>query len=83
MEYELSDHARKVIAEREILIKWIETVLQRPEHREADPHGVDLTHLLARIAAHGNRVLRVVVNEKTTPIRVVTAYFDRKMKSKL
>ncbi|MBE7501700.1 MAG: hypothetical protein HS113_15630 [Verrucomicrobiales bacterium] len=36
-----------------------------------------------RIAGHGNRVLRVVVNESVVPLRVVSAYFDRTMKDRL
>ena len=42
-----------------------------------------LIHHLAVVPEHGNRVLRVVFNHLVTPVRVVTVYFDRKMKGKL
>jgi hypothetical protein len=42
-----------------------------------------LARLLALVPEHGNRVLRVVVNVQVTPERVVTLFFDRKMKGKL
>jgi len=38
----------------------------------ADP---ELTHNLGRIEEHGNRVLRVVFNGNTSPLRIVTVYF--------
>ena len=37
----------------------------------------------APVPEFGHRVLRVVVNPTVAPIRVVTLYFDRKMKGKL
>ena len=81
--YELSDHASRVLNERQIKIEWLESVLHAPERREPDQGNSNLTHLLSRIAEHGNRVLRVVANENVSPIRIVTVYFDRKMKGKL
>lgn len=45
---------------------------------EADPVDPDLEHRLARIPEYGNHVLRVIVNGKTTPPRIVTAFFDRR-----
>jgi len=39
-----------------------------------------LVHHLARIPEQENRVLRVVLNPLASPVRVVTAFFDRKMK---
>ena len=35
-------------------------------------------HRLARIPEWGNRVLRVIVNGKSVPPRIVTAFFDRR-----
>ena len=36
MEYELSEHAEKVISERELAVHWIEMTLNAPERREPD-----------------------------------------------
>ena len=76
--YTLTAHAATVIAEREIEPAWIERVLARPERTEADRSDATLTHALARIEERGHRVLRVVYNASVNPLRVVTAYFDRR-----
>ena len=49
-----------------------------PEATEADPVDPDLEHRLARIPEWGNRVLRVIINRKTTPTRIWTAFFYRR-----
>ena len=78
MKYELSQHAKDAIAEREIAVDWLERVLDAPEKTEADKADARLTHHLSRIPEHDNRVLRVIFNHQVSPVRVVTAYFDRK-----
>jgi hypothetical protein len=77
MEYILTKHAVDVIAEREINPDWVEFVLQHPNYQLADDDDGSLTQYFARIADHGNRLLRVVVNTEAVPNRVVTCYFDR------
>lgn len=81
--YNLSQHAQDVIKERHILEGWIERVLDQPELSEQDEADSSLEHRLGRISEYGNRVLRVVYNREAKPLRVVTAYFDRKMRDKL
>lgn len=81
--YVLSDHAKVVIAERAIQAQWLDRVLANPARTEADKRDVHLTYALARIAEHGDRVLRVVYNGLTSPVTVVTAYFDRTHRKKL
>jgi len=83
MEYIFSEHAKQVIAEREILLEWIERVFFRPEKIDLDQEDPTLKHALGRIEEHGGRVLRVVYNDRTHPKRIVTAYFDRSMRNKL
>ncbi len=78
MAYELTEHARDALEKRKIELAWVERVLDLPEATEADPVDLDLEHRLARIPEWGNRVLRVIVNGKTTPPRIVTAFFDRR-----
>ncbi len=78
--YELSAHAATVIAEREIDIAWIERVLAEPERSGPDRTDPSLVHALGPIAEKGNRVLRVVYNPAMEPLRVVTAYFDRRQR---
>ena len=83
MKYQLSQHAKDSVAEREISIKWIERVLTSPTQQIPDRRDAALEHRLGVIEEFDGRVLRVVVNPTTVPIRVVTVYFDRTMKGKL
>ncbi len=83
MNYELTDHARTVLAEREIPSAWVECVLAEPEKVEDDPDDAELEHRLGRIKEHENRVLRVIINKTVSPMRVVTVYFDRTMRNRL
>jgi Domain of unknown function (DUF4258) len=78
MSYVLTEHARDALEKRQIAVAWVECVFDAPEATEADPVDPDLEHRLARIPEYGNRVLRVIVNGKTTPPRIVTAFFDRR-----
>jgi hypothetical protein len=83
MEFELSDHAAKRILERKIEPRWIETTLSEPDREEQDVIDPTASHALKRITEMNNRVLRVVYNTTTVPVRIISAYFDRRMKGKL
>ena len=80
--YELTAHAAVVISERGIDLDWIERTLAEPHRTEQDRTDPALRHALRRIAAHDDRVLRVVYNASVSPPRIVTAYFDRRQKGK-
>ncbi len=58
-------------------------VLERPFRVEPDPVDPELRHALAPIPEHGGRVLRVVYNPTASPWRVVTVYFDRRLRGRL
>lgn len=83
MEYELTQHATEVILEREIKFQWIDLTLNDPTITQSDPEDPELEHYFRRIEDCGNRVLRVVFNKTTKPIRIVTVYFDRTMEKRL
>lgn len=83
MKFELTKHAKSALAEREIPIEWVERTLSVPELRRPDPDDVEVERRFRRIPEFGNRVLRVAVNTKVEPNRVVSVFFDRKMKGKL
>ena len=78
MVYDLTEHARDALEKRKIELVWAELVIDSPEATEADPVDPDLEHRLARIPERGDRVLRVIVNRSAAPLRVVTAFFDRR-----
>lgn len=83
MEYTLTRHAVDVLEKRQIQLEWLESALQMPQRCEPDKFDPALEHRLATIPAFGNRVLRVIVNVRVFPERVITAYFDRGMRGKL
>lgn len=83
MKYKLTQHAKDVLEEREIPLVWLERVLDDPQRSEPDEDDPELEHRLGRIAEHGNRVLRIVINKTVRPVQVVTVYFDRTMRNKL
>lgn len=78
--FELSEHARHQMRERNIQPAWLDEALSAPEQilLFADPHGN--THYLKRIPNFENRWLRVVVNPNVAPNRVVTLFFDRRVR---
>lgn len=78
--FELSEHARHQMRERNIQSSWIEETISVPERLLplADSHGN--THYLKRISDFGDRWLRVVVNPTVEPKRVITIFFDRRVK---
>jgi hypothetical protein len=79
----LTQHAKDVISERNIQSSWLEQVLESPELVEPDRDDPELTHHVGRINENGNRALRVVFNSRVSPVRIVTAYFDRRTKDRL
>jgi uncharacterized DUF497 family protein len=81
--FELTQHARDALMKRNISMELLERVLALPQRIERDATDAMLEHRLAAISEHGDRVLRVIINRHTTPIRVVTLYFDRKMRGRL
>ena len=80
MDFELSDHARFQQEQRQIKLVWLEQTLSTPDRciEGADDYGN--THYLKQIYEFGNRWLRVVVNPTVSPQRVVTVFFDRRVK---
>ena len=71
------------LAEREISIEWIERTLEAPELIVPDPSDPTIERCFRRIPEFGGRVLRVAVNRTVERQRVVSVFFDRKMKGKL
>jgi len=83
MKYELTEHARTILEERQIPISYLERVIQNPELSLKDENDTHLEHLLGKIHEYDNRVLRVVINKNIDPMRIVTVYYDRTMRGKL
>lgn len=78
MRYQFTLHALSAIQEREIRPEWVERTVDDPELREPDPLDPELERRFRRIPEFGNRTLRVVVNVRQTPHRIISVFFDRK-----
>lgn len=83
MKFELTKHAKKVLAERDIPLEWVERAFSQPELRLPDSDYAEVERRFRKIPENGDRVLRVAVNIAVEPNRVVSVFFDRKMKGKL
>ena len=82
MNYQLTQHARLVLAERGIELEWLEQTLDEPQRTTPDPNDPQVTRYFRVIPAFGGRVLRVAVNTTVQPVRVVSVFFDRTQKGK-
>lgn len=81
--FELTKHAFDVLKERNIPEEYISRVLENPGLRMDDRDDPELEHYLAMIVEKGDRILRVIVTKNSSPLRIVTAFFDRSMRGKL
>jgi len=76
MDFELTDHAKDVLAERKISEEWVWKTLNEPEKKET---GNDNNlHYFRKIPEYGFRILHVVVNPETLPKEIITIFFDRR-----
>ena len=82
MNYQLTQHAEKVLAERGIAVEWLERTLDDPQWTEPDSSDAAVRRYFRPIPEFGGRVLRVVVNTTVEPARVVSVFFDRTRKGK-
>ena len=78
-----SRHALHVMAERLLPVEWVELAVAEPASRTPDPNDPDVERFFRPIPEHADRVLRVAVNTRVVPWRVVSVFFDRSMKGKL
>jgi hypothetical protein len=80
---DISEHAAVVMRERGIDPAWVRRVVANPARAEPDKLDPAAMHALGRLPEFGDRVLRVIYNPSVSPWRVITAYFDRRMKGQL
>lgn len=83
MNFELTKHAKRALAERGIPLECVERTLEAPELTLPDPNDAAVERRFRRISEFDDRVLRVAVNTRVEPMRVVSVFFDRGMKDKL
>ena len=80
---ECTKYAVHAMAERMIPMKWVERVVAEPTLRMLDPNDPEVERFFRSIPERDNRILRVAVNTRVAPWRVVSVFFDRNMKGKL
>ena len=79
-EYIFSKHATEMMEERTIAEEWIWRVLNDSENIVSSEDGN--LHFTKSIAGKDDRVLHVVTNPNVSPKRIVTVFFDRRLRSK-
>jgi hypothetical protein len=86
MFYELSDHARESLRKRPVIrMEWIEQVLKLPQLVEIDSVDAELEHRLGHIQDVCWTGLARDRQERhqSTTLRIITFYFDRRMRRRL
>ena len=80
--FQLTSHAAAAALKRKIDMVWIERALAEPEWTEHDPAKPGVMHALLRVAERNHRVLWGVYNPSVHPVRVITVYFDRRLRGR-
>ena len=79
MEYESSRHARDMLIEWAISKEWLSRTENAHDRTEL---GEDYNRdYIKAIPEFGWRYLRVVVNPQKYPVRIVTFFFDRRIRT--
>lgn len=78
IEHEFSEHAYDMLKERNVSEVWVKLVIEEPEMKELKDDGT--VHYVRAIEEHEGRYLRVVVNTRAKPWRIVTVFFDRRLR---
>ena len=72
MRYILTKHAQENLEEREIRLSLMESVLENPE-QVVEEKGMNVYQSRVEIGGR-TQLLRVIVNDRTNPVIVVTVY---------
>ena len=75
---ELTIHARDVLLERQIPEAFLWRTIEEPDAQESGSDGN--VHYDKRIEERDGRVLHIVVNPNSDPSRIVTVFFDRRVR---
>ena len=63
--------------------EWVESAVAEPALRTSDPNDPEVERFFRPIPERGGRVLRVSVNTRVAPWRMVSVFFDRSMRGEL
>ncbi|VAW43153.1 hypothetical protein MNBD_CHLOROFLEXI01-2898 [hydrothermal vent metagenome] len=76
--FEFSAHAKIMLRERRISEEWVWRTLETPSKKKKGKDGN--MHYTKPIRERDGRVLRVVINSYVNPQRIVTVFFDRRLR---
>jgi hypothetical protein len=76
---EFSKHALDMIKERDIQEHWISDTIENPDFLEYISDNE--IHYIKQINENSNRYSKVVVNPYSQPARIITVFFDRRIKN--
>ena len=68
-----------MLGERNISEDWVRLTLQSPDYTETGPDSN--IHYIKAISEFGGRTFRVIVNPRSSPSRVVTFFYDRRLRT--
>lgn len=78
MDYKLSAHIKDMLKERNILEEWVWRTLNDLEQENVGiVHNI---HYCKDIPENEGRILHVVVNPHVSPRKLVTVFFDRRVR---
>jgi hypothetical protein len=64
--------------ERDLQEEWIRRAIEKPDQSWTSEDGNE--HFAKAITERGDRMLHIVVNATVQPPRVVTVFFDRRLR---
>ncbi|MPR11847.1 DUF4258 domain-containing protein [Microvirga tunisiensis] len=76
-----TNHARDMLAEREIVPEWVERTVLEPEATEPDPKHPERVRVFCTVPERDGRVLRVVYVPEGETYRIITLFLDRGRRS--
>jgi hypothetical protein len=80
IDYAFTKHALDMLEERGISEDWVWRTINESDEEFTSEDGN--LHYTKAITEKENRVLHVVVNPAVSPKRIVTLFFDRRLRSK-
>lgn len=76
--FSFTSHAKYMLEERKISEEWVWRTIENPSRKKKGKDGN--MHYTKPIKERDGRVLRVVINPYVDPRRIVTVFFDRRLK---
>ncbi len=78
---ELLAHAKDMLKERKIPEEWVWRIINSPDRKKKRIDDGNI-HYTKVIREKIGQVLHVVINQNVQPYRIVTVFFDRRLRKK-